>query len=249
MLNSLIEFYPKIIIGSFPSQIEFEDHGCFFVQLSLSCFQGGVQWPGEKRGSEIDIMRRPDIEDIQCREGNSIGPISPLPIRNFLMLALVDSAIKASWAMKDGAVVKIDKKGKPPLKKYFKYKIKRMLKDLKNTDLEPVETRTKGKSETGTIAVDAIFTPVRKVSYRVESMRVGERTDFDRLILELETDGTISPEGALSQASEILVKHFSLIQETFKETVKPPAESVKKIKAKKSPAKKHAEKKKKKKTK
>lgn len=117
---------------------------------------------------------------------------------------------------------------------------------------EPVETRKKGKSEIGTIAVDAIFTPVRKVSYRVESMRVGERTDFDRLILELETDGTITPEGALSQASEILVKHFSLLQETFKETAKPQAESVvakKKIKTKKSPAKKHAEKKKKKKTK
>lgn len=81
---------------------------------------------------------------------------------------------------------------------------------------EPVERRKKGKLEIGTIALDAIFTPVRKVSYRVENMRVGERTDFDRLFLELETDGTITPEEALRQASEILIKHFSLFEETYK---------------------------------
>jgi DNA-directed RNA polymerase subunit alpha len=86
---------------------------------------------------------------------------------------------------------------------------------------EPVESRKKGKLETGTIAIDAIFTPVRKVSYRVENMRVGERTDFDRLFLELETDGTVSPEQAFSQASEILVKHFSLFEETFPRVEKP----------------------------
>ena len=82
---------------------------------------------------------------------------------------------------------------------------------------EPVERRKKGKLATDVIALDAIFTPVRKVSYRVENMRVGDRTDFDRLFLELETDGTISPQEAFSQASEILIKHFSLITETFKE--------------------------------
>ena len=60
--------------------------------------------------------------------------------RDFLMLALIDSAIKASWTVKDGAVVKIDKRGKPPLKKYFKYKIKKMFKDLRNTNLKPIET-------------------------------------------------------------------------------------------------------------
>ena len=60
-----------------------------------------------------------------------------------------------------------------------------------------------------------IFTPVRKVRYRVESVRVGERTGFDRLILELETDGSITPEQAVNQASEILVGHFALIGGTF----------------------------------
>jgi DNA-directed RNA polymerase subunit alpha len=80
----------------------------------------------------------------------------------------------------------------------------------------PAERRKKGKLEIGTIALDAIFTPVRNVALRVENMRVGERTDFDRLILEIETDGTISPEEAFYQAAEILTKHFSFLGEKFK---------------------------------
>jgi DNA-directed RNA polymerase subunit alpha len=60
----------------------------------------------------------------------------------------------------------------------------------------------------GVIAVDAIFTPVRKINYWVESMRVGQMTNFDRLTLEIETDGTIGPEEALSRAAQILVDQF-----------------------------------------
>ena len=55
------------------------------------------------------------------------------------------------------------------------------------------------------------------MSYKVENMRVGERTDFDRLFLEIKTDGTYTPEAAFFQASEILVKHFSLFTELPKE--------------------------------
>jgi len=80
----------------------------------------------------------------------------------------------------------------------------------------PREARKKEKLEVGTILLDAIFTPIRRVTFRVENMRVGERTDFDRLFLEIETDGTISPEAAFFKTSEILVKHFSLFIETFK---------------------------------
>lgn len=80
---------------------------------------------------------------------------------------------------------------------------------------EPAEKRKKEKLEIGTMAVDAIFTPIRKVAFHVENMRVGEKTDFDKLFLEIETDGTIAPEEAVFQASEILVKHFSLISQTF----------------------------------
>jgi DNA-directed RNA polymerase subunit alpha len=60
----------------------------------------------------------------------------------------------------------------------------------------------------GVIAVDAIFTPVRKVNYWVESMRVGQMTNFDKLTIEIETDGTVTPEEALSHSADILVRQF-----------------------------------------
>jgi DNA-directed RNA polymerase subunit alpha len=60
----------------------------------------------------------------------------------------------------------------------------------------------------GEIAIDAIFTPVRKVNYWVEGMRVGQMTNFDKLTIEIETDGTITPEEALSRSAEILVNQF-----------------------------------------
>jgi len=61
----------------------------------------------------------------------------------------------------------------------------------------------------GTIPVDAIFSPVSRVRYRVENTRVGQQTDFDKLVLEIWTDGTINPELALVEASTILRKHFN----------------------------------------
>ena len=60
----------------------------------------------------------------------------------------------------------------------------------------------------GVIAVDAIFTPVRKVNYWIDSVRVGQMTNYDKLTIEIETDGTISPEEALSRAAERLVREF-----------------------------------------
>src|SRR6186713_1547535 len=60
----------------------------------------------------------------------------------------------------------------------------------------------------GVIAIDAIFTPVRKVNYWVEGMRVGQMTNYDKLTIEIETDGTITPEEALSRSADILVRQF-----------------------------------------
>jgi DNA-directed RNA polymerase subunit alpha len=65
------------------------------------------------------------------------------------------------------------------------------------------------KPEIGVIPVDAIFSPVRRVKYSVENTRVGQLTNFDKLILEIWTDGTISPEDALVEASAILRKHYN----------------------------------------
>jgi DNA-directed RNA polymerase subunit alpha len=74
----------------------------------------------------------------------------------------------------------------------------------------PVEQRKKGKLEIGKIAIDAIFSPVHKVNYSVEPMRVGERTDYNRLRIDIETDGSITPEEAFQKAAQILVDHFKV---------------------------------------
>ena len=73
------------------------------------------------------------------------------------------------------------------------------------------KTREVKKSEISVMPVDAIFTPMRKVSLKVENMRVGKRTDFDLLRLEVETDGTITPEEALKSSADILINQFSII--------------------------------------
>jgi len=70
------------------------------------------------------------------------------------------------------------------------------------------------KLSIGTIAVDAIFTPVRSVQDSVEKMRVGERTDYDRLVLKVETDGSISPEEAFNEAVTILIDQFKALVTT-----------------------------------
>ena len=104
---------------------------------------------------------------------------------------------------------------------------------------EPAETRKKPaahaqeKLEIGTITLDAIYTPIKNVAFRVQDMRVGERTDYDRLILEIETDSTITPEQAFSQACEILLSHFSVLGESMKKEIKEKPEKQKPVKKKK----------------
>ena len=73
----------------------------------------------------------------------------------------------------------------------------------------PAEER--GRLPIGELPVDAIFSPIRKVRYDVERARVGQRTNYDRLILEIWTDGTVRPEEAISQASQILMRHLVVI--------------------------------------
>jgi DNA-directed RNA polymerase subunit alpha len=60
------------------------------------------------------------------------------------------------------------------------------------------------------IPIDSIFSPIQKVSYVVEDARVGQLTDFDRLVLEVWTDGSIGPEGAVQEASRVLIDFFKL---------------------------------------
>lgn len=100
----------------------------------------------------------------------------------------------------------------------------------------PVEARKAdgGKSSIGTIPIDAIFTPVQKVNYTIEDMRVGDRTDYNRLRLEITTDGTISPSLALHKSANILKDHFEKVsaieileEDESKEPVKKPKKATK----------------------
>ncbi len=75
----------------------------------------------------------------------------------------------------------------------------------------PVEEREEEKPELGTIAVDAVYSPVREVGYRVETARVGDVTNYDKLVMDIETDGTITPQEAVEQSVKILLDHFSLL--------------------------------------
>lgn len=75
----------------------------------------------------------------------------------------------------------------------------------------PVERRRAGKLDIGVMALDAIFTPVTNVSFNIENMRVGDRTDYNRLELVVCTDGSITPKEAVKMASQILIEHFTKI--------------------------------------
>jgi len=65
----------------------------------------------------------------------------------------------------------------------------------------------------GTIFMDAIFSPIKHVNYNIENFRVGQKTDYERLLLEVETDGSITPREALAESSKILIKHFILFSD------------------------------------
>ena len=111
----------------------------------------------------------------------------------------------------------------------------------------PVETQKSEKLPIGTIALDAAFSPVIKANFSVENMRVGDRTDYNRLVVSIETDGSLTPSAALHKASNILRDHFEKISQVeVKEAEPMPVadKETKKKPAKKAAAKKTASKKK-----
>lgn len=75
----------------------------------------------------------------------------------------------------------------------------------------PVEARENQKQEVGVIAIDSIFTPIKSVHFDISNVRVGQLTNFDRLELVMETDGSLNGEQAMDIASHILVDHFSMM--------------------------------------
>ena len=77
----------------------------------------------------------------------------------------------------------------------------------------PSEQNKSNNAPIGTIAIDSIYTPIKKVQYAVENYRVEQKTDYEKLILDIETDGSISPQNALTEASKILIYHFMLFSD------------------------------------
>ena len=75
----------------------------------------------------------------------------------------------------------------------------------------PREALKKDRVDVGEISLDAIFSPVRRVNYEVENMRVGDRTDFNRLRVSIETDGTLTPRSALEQSIEIMITQLKAV--------------------------------------
>jgi DNA-directed RNA polymerase subunit alpha len=95
----------------------------------------------------------------------------------------------------------------------------------------PAEENKSDEQPIGVIPIDSIFSPIRRASYAVESARVGQRTDFDKLTLDLETDGSIEPGAALREASEILIKSLAIFTDadrveelTAREAIALPAD-------------------------
>jgi len=91
----------------------------------------------------------------------------------------------------------------------------------------PADENKKGEQVIGVIPIDSLFSPVTRVKYAVEAARVGQRTDYDRLILEIWTDGRISPDDALTQASAILQHHLDVFVGYDKNAVEFEEEVVK----------------------
>ena len=77
----------------------------------------------------------------------------------------------------------------------------------------PAEENKKADDVIGTIAIDSIFTPIKNVNYTVENYRVEHRIDYEKLILEVTTDGSITPKDALKEAASILIQHFLLFSD------------------------------------
>ncbi len=77
----------------------------------------------------------------------------------------------------------------------------------------PAEENKKASAPIGTIAIDSIYTPIKNVKYAIENYRVEQKTDYEKLVFEITTDGSISPQDALTEAAKILIHHFMLFSD------------------------------------
>ena len=87
------------------------------------------------------------------------------------------------------------------------------LKIEKGRGYVPAEENKDSNAPIGTIAIDAIYTPIKNVKYGIENYRVEQKTDYEKLILDIVTDGSIHPQKALTEASKVLIQHFMLVSD------------------------------------
>ena len=148
-----------------------------------------------------------------------------------LLLNLKQVRFKFSEDEEDSARLRLEVRGEgvvtagdilcPPFVEIVNPELNLMVTDSAEADVEMELTVSRGrgyspaeerpKLPVGEIPTDAIYSPIRKVNYNVERARIGQVSNFDRLVLEIWTDGTISPVEALSTSAEILVTHLSLV--------------------------------------
>jgi DNA-directed RNA polymerase subunit alpha len=98
----------------------------------------------------------------------------------------------------------------------------------------PAEMNKSNTETVGVIPIDSIFSPVKKVNIKVEDTRVGQRTDYDKLILEIWTDGSISPDNALAHAAKIIKEHMTIFinfEEEVEEEVEEVDENIEKMRS------------------
>jgi len=111
----------------------------------------------------------------------------------------------------------------PKTKLGFKFTIE------KGRGYVPSEENRAENAQIGLIAVDSIYTPIKNVKYFVEPYRVEQKTDYDKLLIDVETDGSIHPKDALKEAAKILIHHFMLFSDeqiTFEIEEKPKTEEI-----------------------
>jgi len=169
------------------------------------------------------------LEDIIFYK-NKILEIEDDKIRDFFLLALIDSSIKSGWVLKDGAVVKIEKKGKPPLKKYFKYKIRKMLKDVERTKIKPVNTIIEvGDARNISLddsTIDAVITSppyLNKIEYtkiyKIETFLFFNlpQTELKSYVASRVEDTDVSGLGLDENLPLIAKKYFKDMDKVFKE--------------------------------
>lgn len=92
-------------------------------------------------------------------------------------------------------------------------KLEMELKIVKGRGYYPAEENKDSSAPFGTIAIDSIFTPIKNVKYAIENYRVEQKTDYEKLIIDIKTDGSIHPKEALKEAAKILIHHFMLFSD------------------------------------